>query len=73
MKNDYSYCINEDTCIHRRGCRRWLGNYEDEAVKEQYTENRFVDEVDSAYCMDSVPYPFDCLDRFRLSDGSPLK
>lgn len=68
MKSDYAYCTDEDTCIHRRGCRRWIGNYTDDEVKELYTKSRFVDEVDSAYCMDSIPYPFDAFDRFRNSD-----
>ena len=73
MNVDYTYCLNKDTCIHRRGCKRWLGNYTDEAVKELYTENRFVDEINFKDCINSKPYPYDSLDRFRLSDGSPLR
>ena len=76
MKLDYLYCANKDTCIHRRGCKRWLGNYPDEEVKELYTESRFVNEIDDEDCMrgdmdcDNVKYPFDMLVRFRNSDRS---
>ena len=72
MKTDYSYCLNKDTCVHRLGCKRWIGNYEDEAVKELKESGR--DEyVDDAYCLDDTPYRFDCLDRFRLSDGREME
>lgn len=78
MTTDYAYCLNQDTCIHRRGCKRWVGNYEEEAVKELSNSGRdeYVDDIN---CMredienDNVKYPFDMLDRFRGSDGSELK
>lgn len=78
MNIDYAYCLNENTCIHRRGCRRWVGNYSDEEVKEFYTENRFVTEIDTTKCIPDYKDKecenmFDFLDRFRLSDGSPFK
>lgn len=72
VKTDYAYCLNKDTCLHRGGRKRWLGNYTDEAVKELYIKNRFIDEIDSAYCLDDIPYKYDSLDRFRLSDGSKM-
>jgi hypothetical protein len=78
MKTDYTYCANEDTCLHRRACLRWLGNYSDEEVKELYTENSFVDEVDDTKCVPNYKdinctNDFHFLDRFRLSDGSEFK
>ena len=73
LNNDYMYCNDEDSCIHRRGCKRWVGNYSNKAVKEFYEENRSTNDIDVGYCMDSVPYPFDSLDRFRNSDGSESK
>ena len=69
MKKDYTYCLTKD-CIHKIGCKRWIGNYSDDKVKDLYTESRFVDEVDESYCKNSIPYPYECLDRFRNSDGS---
>jgi len=73
MKNDYSYCPVLNSCIHRRGCIRWIGNYSDEEVKVLYAENRFVNEINFKQCINSEPLRFNMLDRFRLSDGSPLK
>jgi hypothetical protein len=78
MRTDYIYCANENSCIHRGGCKRWLGNYTDEAVKELYTQSRFVEEVDDIECMredyeyDNVKSPYDMLERLRHSDGSSL-
>ena len=74
MNLDYTYCLNEDTCIHRRGCKRWVGNYPSEEVKE--LANSYSDKyLDDEYCMkrheiDDSLMPFNMLDRFRNSDGS---
>lgn len=78
MKNDYAYCQNKDTCIHRRGCTRWVGNYSDEEVHEFYTENRSIEEIDESKCIPNYKdvdceNMFDFLDRFRLSDGRPFR
>lgn len=79
MKTDYTYCLVKDECIHRRGCKRWIGNYTEEEVHKLYSENRFVSEVDYEDCMmedmeyANVKYPFDMLDRFRYSDGTEIK
>lgn len=70
MKANYTYCNNENTCIHRRGCKRWVGNYEDDYVEEVKHRLEFLDD---SYCLDSTPYPFENLDRFRNSDGSEMK
>lgn len=75
MKKDYLYCINENTCLHRRGCARWIGNYTDEEAIEvsDSNVNGYVDDYD---CMrsddeyDNVKYPFDMLDIFRSSLGN---
>ena len=72
MNKDYTYCSTGTECIHRGGCKRWLGNYADDEIKELYADNNLVSHLDSAYCLDDIPYPYDSLDRFRLSDGSPL-
>ena len=78
MNKDYIYCADEDICIHRRGCKRWVGNYPNEEVKDFYTKNRFVDEIDITKCIPNYKDKdcennFQHLDRFRLSDGSPFK
>ena len=77
MNQDYKYCTNEHTCLHRRGCKRWVGNYSDDEVKELYTESRFVNEIDFTKCIPDYSN-IDCdndynfLDRFRNSDGSKI-
>lgn len=53
MRNDISYCLNEDTCERRRECARWLRNYSNEEIKKLYTENRFVNEVIDSDCIES--------------------
>jgi len=78
MKTDYTYCLNKNTCIHRRGCKRWVGNYTDKEVKELYTLVQFVEEVDETKCIPNYEDVncdncFNFLDRFRLSDGSEFK
>jgi len=78
MNKDYSYCTNRGSCIHRRGCKRWIGNYSDEEVKKLYTKNRFVSEVDDTKCVPNYrdtecENDFKFLDRFRFSDGSEMK
>lgn len=78
MNIDYTYCLNEATCIHRRGCKRWVGNYSDDEAKELYTSSRFIDEIDENKCIPSYndeecENDFHFLDRFRLSDGSEVK
>lgn len=79
MKTDYMYCLNQDeSCIHRRGCKRWIGNYTDEEMRELYTKDRFVSEVDESKCIPNYKDKdcqnnFEFLDRFRLSDGSNFK
>ena len=75
---DYSYCLNEDTCIHRRGCKRWLGNYNDESVKELHTKNAHINEINFKECIPNCSdinceNDFQHLDRFRLNDGSEMK
>lgn len=76
MKTDYTYCNNVGTCIHRRGCKRWVGNYPENEVRKLYTEHGFLPEVDDEDCMledyeyDNVKHAYDMLDRFRYSDGT---
>lgn len=68
MNNDYTACENKKTCIHRRGCRRWLGNYEDDYAN--YMRNQKIQILDDKECMNSH---FEMLDRFRNSDGGKMK
>ncbi len=74
MNLDYSYCLNDDTCIHRRGCKRWIGNYTDNQIKELYESSRFIAEIDDTKCIPNLS-DVDCendyglLDRFRSSVG----
>lgn len=76
MKHDYTYCLSED-CIHRRGCKRNLSNYTNDEVKQYANECQFAtyfeEDGSKGECKESKPYPFQYLDRFRLSDGSELK
>ena len=78
MNIDYMYCLNQDTCIHRRGCRRWIGNYSNEDAIEESNNNR-IGYINNEHCMfedydnDNTKLAFDMLDRFRLSDGTEIK
>ena len=68
MKLDYNYCLNQDSCIHRRGCKRWIGNYTDnEAI---FVADNASDYVDDKSCMSEL---YVDLDRFRLSFGENMK
>lgn len=74
MKSDYTYCLNKRTCIHRRGCKRWIGNYSDKEVHKLYTICLFVTEVDETKCIPnlkdiSCENDYHFLDRFRSSVG----
>ena len=60
--------------MHRRGCKRWIGNYtDDEAIEE--SSNNIIGYIDDYDCMredydyDNIKHPFDMLDRFRSSTG----
>lgn len=68
MNLDYIYCLNQDTCIHRRGCKRWLSNYTDEEAI--FVSDNASDYVDDKSCMKEL---YVDLDRFRLSSGENLK
>ena len=63
MNIDYAYCSTKE-CIHRRGCKRWTGNYKEDDCKE------FTRWINPTECINSKPYPFAILDRYRNSDGS---
>lgn len=78
MNKDYTYCLDENKCIHRRDCKRWIGNYLDDEVKKLYADNIFIDEVDFTKCIpnykdNDCTNNFKFLDRFRFSDGSEFK
>ena len=62
MKKDFTYCDSE-TCIHRRGCMRWVWNYEDYKKTDVLM---FLNPVD---CMKSTPLPYQNMVRFRSSFG----
>ena len=76
MKYNYTYCLNGGSCIHRRGCRRWVGNYslEDEN-KIKAMSNLKVDESKCVpnYSDVNCDNSFGMLDRFRFSDGTKFK
>ncbi len=78
MKTDYAYCLNEGTCQHRRGCRRWIGNYPKEEVKELTNTGRdeYVDDEDCLPDYSNTDFPennYELLDRFRLSTGKEFQ
>jgi hypothetical protein len=73
MNKDYLYCINQNTCIHRRGCKRWIGNYTDEEAIEEADRN-IHGYVNEKHCVpdyqdENCENSFDFLDRFRSSTG----
>jgi len=72
MNLDYSYCLNEHTCIHRRSCRKWLGNYDEGELILLFSSNRDK-YISDKECINSEPLPFEMLERFRLSDRSEIK
>jgi ferredoxin len=72
MKTDYAYCDN-DHCIHRRACRRSIGNYFDEDVEAwiKTGRNQFIDHRDCEPTLKiESTNDYGLLDRFRYSDGS---
>jgi len=74
MKTDYSYCQTK-TCIHRRGCKRWIGNYTEEEQLELLVNPRagFVDNTFCEAISVDVTIPYKLLDRFRNSNGSEIE
>ena len=66
MNTDYTYCMNDDTCIHRRGCKRWVGNYTDSECKE-LCNAKYDLYIYDRIC---IKNKYNMLDRFRNSDGS---
>lgn len=71
MTTDYLYCLDQDTCIHRYGCLRWVGNYSEDEVIEESTIN-LHGYVDTTHCIPnlsdiSCTNCYDLLDRFRDS------
>ena len=68
MNLDYAYCLNKDSCIHRRGCRRWAGNYSYEDYYNLESKPSRITYINDVECIGSEPTPYSMLDRFRLSD-----
>jgi len=64
INTDMTYCNSKD-CIHRRGCKRWLGNYDQKDVEKQPRLWMLSDKE----CMQNDYYD---LIRFRNSDGSEI-
>ncbi len=77
MKTDYAYCLNEYTCIHRHGCRRYLGNYPATEVKALVATGRdqYINDEDCIPNLSDVDCENDygLLDRFRFSTGEEMK
>lgn len=71
MNADYTYCLSTE-CIHRRGCRRAWINYSNEEKSAIFATGRLSTLIDID-CIESKPYPYANLDRFRLSDGTEIK
>ena len=59
LKFDYSYCNVGKECIHRYGCKRWIGNYEDTS---NYMQCWFIEPQD---CINDN---YTMIDRFRNSN-----
>jgi len=74
--SEYKFCDNKDTCIHRRGCKRWVCNYcEDVEAKNGYVDDYecTIEYYENDCGDDHIKYAFDMLDRFRYSDGSEMR
>lgn len=73
IKEDYLYCINNSSCIHRRGCARWVGNLSDDDAIFESTHNvdGYMNEKECITNYQDVDCEnnFGFLDRFRFSDG----
>ncbi|MCK5537590.1 MAG: hypothetical protein KAI79_12240 [Bacteroidales bacterium] len=64
MITDYAYCLNKDTCLHRQGCKRWIGNYTNDEAKELCNTGR--DEyVNDAECINAET-PFSLFEILKI-------
>jgi len=66
---DYRYCNVLDSCIHRRGCKRWLGNYKDKVSNNLVNFKECINEDGESKFPDRFLMP----DRFRGSLGGYTK
>ena len=70
MKTDYTYCTADSSCLHRRGCRRWVGNYPDkDVVNDPKASLVDVKQCIPDYTDKENTNVFGMLDRFRFSTG----
>lgn len=77
MKEDYKFCKNDGSCLHRRGCSRWIYNYPylkfHETIEDDNTsyinEEKCIPNLFDINCTNSYEY----LDRYRLSNGEEFK
>lgn len=72
INKDYTYCLNSGYCIHRKGCKRWIGNYSDKESIEIKKNIMFINDESCISEDKNSKMPYDMLDRFRNSDGSEL-
>ena len=72
IRSGYIFCMNDDSCLHRIGCRRFVGNYDEET--QNFIEANAIKTVDESKCIPNLK-DIDCennygmLDRFRYSTG----
>ena len=71
MSDDYAYC-NSEKCIHRRGCKRFVGNHFGIIHSEKWINEAECRNEDGEEDYDGFSAGFIYLDRFRYSDGSPM-
>lgn len=66
MKTDVTYCCHAN-CIHRRACKKWLGNY-------NIPKSLLLSVFEGVECADAenAEDRYKMLIRFRKSDGSEL-
>lgn len=76
MNKDYAYCINQSTCLHRRGCLAWLGNYSEQEAEdildncyEYIDDTKCIPDLKDVNCTNDYGF----LDRFRYSDGTEME
>lgn len=61
MKDNILLCNVNSECIHRRGCKRWVGNYK----KVDYNKKFIKEPIKN--CIKTEHIPFYNLIRFRYS------
>lgn len=72
IQKDKKFCNTKD-CIHRRGCRKWLGNYIGTFEPLEWINEIECKNEDGEEDYDGYALAYIHLDRYKYSDGSSMK